>query len=348
MIGVLPHPTVPSAISRDWPLLEVHHLRTELRTEQGALTALNGVSFSLQRGRTLAIVGETGSGKSMTALSLLRLLPEPSHVVGGRMLLRSKKVGEVDLARLHPHADRLYRIRGGVISLIFQEPMSALSPVHTIGNQISETLRLHTPLTKKAAKSRAIEMLGKVGLADPALAYGQYPHQLSGGMRQRAVIAMALVCEPELVIADEPTTALDVTTQAQVLGLLKNLQQEMGCSVLLITHDMGVVAQMANEVAVMYYGRIVEQGDVRSVLRNPLHPYTRGLLQSLPSMNTGSRLFAIPGSAPSLLAPPPGCPFHPRCAYAQPGRCDGGAPPALREARAGQSAACVRLEEINP
>lgn len=348
MIGVSPLPIVPFPTASASALLEVEQLRTEISTERGLLTALKDVSFTLGRGKTLAIVGETGSGKSMTALALLRLLPQSSRIVGGRMLLRSKKVGSLDLAKLKDNAEVLYRIRGGVISLIFQEPLSSLSPVHTIGSQIAEMVRLHLGDTGAEAKIRSLEMLAKVGLPNPRRSYDHYPHQLSGGMRQRVVIAMALICGPELVIADEPTTALDVTTQAQVLGLLKSLQQEMGCSVLLITHDLGVVAQMADEVAVMYYGQIVEQGSVRSVLGNPLHPYTRGLLQSLPSMNTGQRLFTIPGSAPSLFAPPRGCAFHPRCAEAQAGRCDLGDAPVLRPFRGEQSAACVRLEEINP
>lgn len=348
MIGVSPLPTMPTPTASASALLEVQQLRAEISTEQGTLVAIKDVSFTVGRGKTLAIVGETGSGKSMTALALLRLLPQPSRIASGHILLRSKKVGDVDLAGLSERADVLYRIRGGVISLIFQEPLSALSPVHTIGSQIVEMVRLHTDASRAEAKVRSLEMLAKVGLPNPTRSFHQYPHQLSGGMRQRAVIAMALVCGPELVIADEPTTALDMTTQAQVLALLKSLQHEIGCSILLITHDMGVVAQMADEVAVMYYGHIVEQGTMRAVLTQPLHPYTRGLLQSLPAMNTGKRLFTIPGSAPSLLAAPSGCPFHPRCAYAQAGRCDVGSAPALRPFRNGQSAACVRLEEINP
>lgn len=348
MTGVSPLPTMPTPTAAASALLEVRQLRAEISTEQGRLVAIKDVSFTLGRGKTLAIVGETGSGKSMTALALLRLLPQPSRIAGGHILLHSTKVGDVDLAELSDRADVLYRIRGGVISLIFQEPLSALSPVHTIGSQIAEMVRLHTRVSRTEAKVRSLEMLGKVGLPNPARTFEQYPHQLSGGMRQRAVIAMALVCGPELVIADEPTTALDTTTQAQVLALLKSLQHEIGCSILLITHDMGVVAQMADDVAVMYYGHIVEQGTMRSVLTHPLHPYTRGLLQSLPAMNTGKRLFTIPGSAPSLLAAPSGCPFHPRCAYAQAGRCDVGDAPVLRPFRNGPSAACVRLEEINP
>jgi oligopeptide/dipeptide ABC transporter ATP-binding protein len=346
MIGVLPQPDTASVTPCDRPLLEIKKLRTEIRVDQGTLVALDDVSFSVSPGKTIAIVGETGSGKSMTVYSILRLLPEPGRIASGSIRLRSKKVGEVDVAALPDGHDLLYRIRGDVVGLIFQEPLSSLSPVHSIGDQISEVVRLHRGASRKEAKRRALEMLGRVGIPNPERTYAQYPHQLSGGMRQRAVIAMALICEPELVIADEPTTALDVTTQAQVLGLLKELQRELGCALILITHDMGVVAQMADEVAVMYYGRIVERGDVRNVLRRPLHPYAQGLLRSLPSMNSGERLFCIPGSAPSLLRQPAGCPFHLRCSFALAGTCDVGARPSYRELRSGHTVACHRADEF--
>lgn len=346
MIGLLPQPTAPAVSTSDWPLLEVDRLSTEICTERGVIPAVQDVSFSIRRGQTLALVGETGAGKSMAALSLLRLLPSPSRIAGGSLLLRSKKVGDVDLARLKPNADVLYRIRGGVVGFISQEPLSALSPVHTVGNQISEMLRIHVRASAAETKRRSLEMLAKVGFATPERAYGQYPHELSGGMRQRALIAMALICEPELVIADEPTTALDVTTQSQVLGLLKSLQHEIGCAVLLITHDMSVVARMADDVAVMYYGRVVEKGSAQRVLARPLHPYTRGLLQSLPAMNTGDRLYTIPGSAPSLFTRPSGCPFHPRCAHRRAGICDVGDSPSLREAPGGGQVACGCFEEL--
>lgn len=346
MTGVLPQPKQAIAAERSAPLLEVGNLCTEIRTPRGNLPALSGVSFSVARGQTLALVGETGSGKSMTALSLLGLLPPPVHVVGGSIRLRSEKVGELDVAKLNANAEVFYRIRGGVIGLVSQEPLSALSPVHTIGDQISEVVRLHQSVSRAEAKKRSIELLARVSLPRPDELYDRYPHQLSGGMRQRAVIAIALAGEPELVIADEPTTALDATTQAEVLGLLKRVQQESGCALLLITHDMGVVARMADEVAVMYYGRVVERGAARDVLNAPLHPYSRGLLRSLPAVDADGRFFAIPGAAPSLFDPPSGCAFHPRCAQARSGGCDRGAHPALREIKSRRYAACDRAEEL--
>ena len=232
--------------------------------------------------------------------------------------------------------------------MIFQEPMTALSPVHTVGDQIGEAILLHQNLTPEQARQRTIDMLRKVGVSAPERRIDQYPHELSGGMRQRVVIAMALVCNPELLIADEPTTALDVTIQAQILALIKSLQREIGCSVLLITHDLGVVAQTADEVAVMYLGKIVESGTVRQVLKAPRHPYTQGLLRSLPSLNSGRRLASVRGSVPSLDAVPRGCPFHPRCEYTVAGRCDQGQAPISETWGDGHRVACVRAGEIPP
>ena len=270
-------------------ILEVEDLRTHFITDDGVMPAVDGVSFNVGRGRTLALVGESGSGKSVTSHSILRLIQPPGKIVGGRILLRSARLGDIDLAQLNERSPMLYRVRGGLVSMIFQEPMTALSPVHTVGNQICEAILLHQPVKAAAAKALAIDMLDKVGIPDPAHRFQQYPHELSGGMRQRVVIAMALVCRPELLIADEPTTALDVTVQAQVLGLIRSLQREIGCSVLLITHDFGVVAQMADEVAVMNRGRLVEQGSVRAVLKNPQHAYTQALLNALPSRRATAR-----------------------------------------------------------
>jgi oligopeptide/dipeptide ABC transporter, ATP-binding protein, C-terminal domain len=330
-------------------VLEVRDLRTYFFTDEGrALPAVDGVTFSIPRGKTLALVGESGCGKSVTSASILRLIQSPGRIVDGRMILRSARGSSLDLAQLDDDDEQLYRVRGGLVSMIFQEPMTALSPVHTVGNQIIEAIRLHQPVDAVTARKTAIEMLRKVGIGNPEQRIDQYPHEMSGGMRQRVVIAMALVCRPELLIADEPTTALDVTIQAQILTLIKDLQQEIGCSVLLITHDLGVVAQSADEVAVMYLGRIVEHGPVAEVLRYPKHPYTRGLLRSLPSFNHGAgRLASIPGTVPSLNAIPPGCPFHPRCEFAQAGRCDVGEPPKTDEISAGHSVACVRAREID-
>ena len=243
----------------------------------------------------------------------------------------------------------MYKVSGGLVSMIFQEPMTALSPVHTIANQICEAILLHQDVSKAEAEAIAVEMLGKVGIPGPRERLHQYPFEMSGGMRQRVVIAMALACRPELLIADEPTTALDVTIQAQIMGLLKELQRDLGTSVLLITHDLGVVAQTADDVAVMYLGRIVEHSDVRTVLKRPSHPYTLALLQSLPSLHAQSeRLPSIEGSVPSLNELPPGCPFHPRCPYRQAGRCDVGAPPPIEELAEGHLVACVRVREIQP
>jgi peptide/nickel transport system ATP-binding protein len=265
------------------PLIEVEDLRTSFITSEGTVAAVDGVTFAIGRGRTLALVGESGSGKSVTAYSMLRLVQPPGKIIGGRILLRSARAGDIDIAQLDDRSNTLYQVRGGLISMIFQEPMTALSPVHSIGNQIAEAILLHQHTSKKEARLRTIEMLAKVGISQPAERFDQFPHEFSGGMRQRVVIAMALVCRPELLIADEPTTALDVTIQAQILGLIKSLQREIGCSVLLITHDFGVVAQVADDVAVMHHGRIVESGTVRAVLKQPQHAYTRALLDALPS-----------------------------------------------------------------
>jgi oligopeptide/dipeptide ABC transporter ATP-binding protein len=293
-------------------------------------------------------LGESGCGKSVTAYSVLRLIRKPGRVAGGKITFFPNTGEPIDITSLEENSPTLLQIRGGHISMIFQEPMSALSPVHTVGNQICEAILLHQDVTPAEARRRAIAMLTSVGIPGAARRIDQYPHELSGGMRQRVVIAMALVCNPEVLIADEPTTALDVTIQAQILKLIKDLQTERNTSVLFITHNLGVVAQVADEVAVMYLGRVVEKGPVRNVLRSPVHPYTVRLLKSIPRLDAkGSRLPAIQGSVPSLTAIPPGCPFHPRCEHAVAGRCDVGAPPALRGFTNGTAAACLRIEEIH-
>jgi peptide/nickel transport system ATP-binding protein len=271
-----PRPFPPS-------LLEVSNLRVSFFTADGVVGAVQGLSFSIQRGRTLALVGESGAGKSVTASSILRIVQPPGRIVGGRILLHSPRAGTIDIAQLDEKSGLLFKVRGGLVSMIFQEPMTALSPVHSVGSQVAEAILMHQDVSAAAARRLTLEMLAKVGIANAAERYDQYPHELSGGLRQRVIIAMALVCRPELLIADEPTTALDVTLQAQILGLIKKLQRELGCAVLLITHDFGVVAQMADDVAVMQQGRIVERGPVRDVLKNPQHAHTRALLDALPS-----------------------------------------------------------------
>jgi oligopeptide/dipeptide ABC transporter ATP-binding protein len=330
-------------------VLQLEDLKTYFYTEEGEIPAVDGVTVSLERGKVLALVGESGCGKSVTSYSILRLIRPPGKIVGGKIVFQPKEGPAVDIAALDETSDALYQVRGGHISMIFQEPMTALSPVHTINNQISEAILLHQDVTPKQARERAIEMLRKVGIPGAERRIDQYPHEMSGGMRQRVVIAMALVCNPEVLIADEPTTALDVTIQAQILKLIKDLVAERGTSVVFITHDLGVVAQIADDVAVMYLGRVVEKATVREVLKTPLHPYTMGLLKSLPSSGKlGQRLPAIRGSVPSLSNIPPGCPFHPRCPHAVRGRCDVGDRPALRTFTGGMQAACVRVEEIHP
>ena len=288
------------------PLLEVSHLTTVFDLPQGPAAAVDDVSFEVREGETLGLVGESGSGKSVTALSILRLVQPPGRITGGAVRLRDR-----DLLTLSEGEMRA--VRGADISLIFQEPMTALNPVFTIGDQIAETLTVHGRATRRQARDRAVALLEAVRMPDAAARARDYPHQLSGGMRQRALIATALACRPALVIADEPTTALDVTIQAQILDLLRTMRSDFNLSLLLITHDLGVVAETADRVAVMYAGRIVEHGPVREIFHNPQHPYTRGLLGSMPAPGRGRRLRAIDGAVPVLGAFPPGCAFHPRC-----------------------------------
>ena len=290
-------------------LIEVRNLHTSFFTPDGEVKAVDGVSLEIAEGKTLGLVGESGCGKSVTALSVMRLVPSPpGKVVGGEILYRGR-----DLLKLDGEAMR--KIRGNEISMIFQEPMTSLNPVFTIGNQIGEAIRLHQGLGRKETREKTIEMLRLVKIADPEQRIDDYPHQLSGGMRQRVMIAMALSCNPSLLIADEPTTALDVTIQAQILELMKELQQKLGMSLLLITHDLGVVAEQADEVAIMYAGKVVERAKAKEIFDRPLHPYTVGLLNSLPGAGNHKkkRLDAIPGMVPSPLELPGGCRFRDRC-----------------------------------
>ncbi len=329
-------------------VLTVEDLKTYFSTEEGQIRAVDGVSFSLEKGRTLAIVGESGCGKSVTAFSVMRLIQPPGRIAGGTIRLYEEGRPPLSILELKEGSRDLNRLRGGTVSMIFQDALAALSPVHTIGNQLVEALCTHHDLSPKDAEKRALEMLEKVGLSQPGVRFNQYPHELSGGMRQRVMIAIALITEPRIVIADEPTTALDVTIQLQILDLIKKLQHDQGCAVLLITHDLGVVAHSADEVAVMYLGKVVERGDVRTLLKRPRHPYTMGLLESLPSRASGKvRLPSIKGSVPALTEIPPGCPFHPRCPHAEPGICDDNAAPPLVSVTPGHDAACVRLEQIH-
>jgi oligopeptide/dipeptide ABC transporter ATP-binding protein len=296
-----------SAAERE-ALVDIRDLCTYFHSDDGVAKAVDGVSYAIPAGRTLGLVGESGCGKSVTALSILRLIPSPpGRIERGRILFEGR-----DLLKLSEAAMR--RIRGNDISMIFQEPMTSLNPVFTCGNQITEVLRLHQGLGKREALERAIEMLAKVGIPSPEQRVHEYPHQLSGGQKQRVMIAMALACNPKLLIADEPTTALDVTIQAQILDLLRALQAEFHMAILLITHDLGVIAEMAERVAVMYAGKIAELADAGELFGNPKHPYTVGLFGSLPRLGThGERLNVIPGVVPNPIDFPPGCKFHPRC-----------------------------------
>jgi peptide/nickel transport system ATP-binding protein len=304
-------------------LLEVKNLYTHFFTDEGLVRAVNGVDFRIERGKTHCLVGESGCGKSVTAFSILQLVQSPGRIVKGEILLH-RNAETIDLAKLNPKGREIRSIRGKEISMIFQEPMSSLSPVHTIGDQIIEAIRLHLQLTETEAKDRTVELLRRVGIPKAEDRLDTYPFQLSGGMRQRATIAMMLSCNPSLLIADEPTTALDVTTQANILDLIKDLQNEHGMSVLFITHDLGVVAEVADEVVVMYLGQVAERGDVDSIFHDPKHPYTQALLQSIPHLSAepARRLASIRGMVPHPFRRPGGCPFHPRCDSFMPGVCD--------------------------
>ena len=324
------------------PILSIEGLKTWFTVEGGTAKSVDGVSLTLHRGETLAVVGESGSGKSVTSLSIMRLIPEPpGRIVEGTIKLTGRDGVTRDLAQLDEPAMRA--IRGNEIGMIFQEPMTSLNPVYTVGDQIGEALRRHQGLGKRAAYERAIEMLTKVGIPDPARRAAEYPHRLSGGMRQRVMIAMALACGPAVLIADEPTTALDVTIQAQILDLMRRLQAELGMSILFITHNLGVVAEIADRVAVMYAGRVVEEGDVHDVFAAPRHPYTRALLASMPVLGSRERLAAIPGQVPSAANLPDGCAFAPRCPLAA-DACRA-APPPLEDTGDGHRVRCIRWRD---
>jgi len=332
-------------VNDDSLLLEVKDLRTYFPLREGVIRAVDGMDFEIYRGRTLGFVGESGCGKSVTAQSILRIVPQPGRIVSGQILLHrpTSENGRrvIDLAALNPKGSQIRNIRGGDIAMIFQEPVSSLSPIHSIGSQIMEAIRLHQEVTTDEARGMAIEMLDKVGMPKPAQVVDRYPHQLSGGMCQRAMIAIALSCRPSLLIADEPTTSLDVTTEAQILDLMRDLQRDLDMSILYITHNLGVIAEMAEDVAVVYLGKVVERADVDTLFYNPQHPYTCALLRSIPRVGRKSRrrLESIKGVVPDPYSVPAGCSFHPRCSRFMSGLCDQEEPP-LTQVKPGHWVRC--------
>lgn len=328
------------------PVLRVRHLETQFLQDEGIVRAVDGASFDLMPGKTLGIVGESGCGKSVMARSILQILERPGRIVSGEIWLDRPGAQAVDLARLDPKGADIRAIRGKEIALIFQEPMTSLSAHYTVGNQIGEAIMAHTDADKAAVRARTLELLRLVGIPQGERRIGEYPFQLSGGLRQRVMIAMALAADPRILIADEPTTALDVTTQAQVLDLLRTLQRDRGLSLILITHDMGVIAEMADDVAVMYLGRIVERGPVDQIFHRPRHPYTRALLRSIPSIlaRPHSKLETIEGSIPHPYNRPGGCAFHPRCGEHIAGRCEVEVPRTI-QVTATSAVSCVLYDE---
>ena len=319
-------------------LLDVRDLSVVFDTDDGVLTAVDGVSFGIRPGEVVGLVGESGCGKSVTSMCIPRLIPSPpGRIAGGEIHFQGHNLLDLPIAEMR-------RLRGTEIGVVFQEPMTALSPLHRVGRQLVEAIQLHEAVPRREAWERSMEWLGKVGIPDPAQRMMDYPFELSGGMRQRVMIAMALILNPKLVIADEPTTALDVTIQAQILALMRQLQTEFDMAILLITHDLGVVAQMADDVAVMYMGRIVEFGTVKKIFADPQHPYTIALMRSLPGLGVErkSRLQVIEGSVPDPFQRLEGCPFHPRCTEAEAGRCDRGGRPPLIEIEEGHHSACLK------
>jgi peptide/nickel transport system ATP-binding protein len=315
----------PEAPAGSDSLLRIENLRTHFATHDGVVKAVDGVTLEIRPGETLGLVGESGSGKSVTAHSILRLLPGTARIETGSIRFRRRSGDTVDLATVDARGPLIRSIRGNEIAMIFQEPMTSLSPVHTVGSQIAEAVQLHQNVDQRQARQRAIEMLSKVGIGNPKQRFDEYPHQFSGGMRQRAMIAMALSCNPSLLIADEPTTALDVTIQAQILELMQSLQEQFHMAILMITHNLGVIAEMADRVAVMYTGKVVELADSNSIFDQPLHPYTVGLLRSIPRLggDVKRRLATIPGSVPDPFALPLGCTFFPRCPAPKKPTCQG-------------------------
>ncbi|RMF00894.1 MAG: ABC transporter ATP-binding protein [Chloroflexi bacterium] len=323
------------------PLLSVRNLKTYFSLDEGQVKAVDGVSFDVNPGQVVGIVGESGCGKSVTIKSILRIIQKPGKIVDGQILFRHNGDSMLDLTQLNAQSEQMRQIRGAEIALIPQEPMAAFSPVHTIGNQIEEAILLHQPVSKQQARKIAIERLREVGVPSPERRIDSYSWELSGGLRQRAMIAMALSCNPKLLIADEPTTAIDVTTQAQVLNLLRDLQAQHDAAIIFITHDLGVIAQIADFVVVMYLGRVMETGPVDDIFHNPQHPYTKALLKSIPTVTSesGSRLPTIEGAIPHPFNRPAGCPFYPRCIEMMPGTCNTSTP-SLQPVTDTQSASC--------
>jgi len=326
------------------PILEVRDLKTHFRSENGPIKAVDGVSFSVRKGETLAVVGESGSGKSVTSLSIMRLIPpRAGGIVGGQIIFEGRDIAAIPEREMRS-------IRGNEVSMVFQEPMTSLTPVHSVGNQIAEAIRVHEKVSSGASRERAVEMLELVGIPEPRRRARAYPHQLSGGMRQRVMIAIALACRPKLLIADEPTTGLDVTVQAQILDLMRGLQKELGMAILFITHDLGVVAEMADRVVVMYAGRAVEEAAVRDIFRRPKMPYTQGLMNSIPrvdrSLDHQLNLVPIPGNVPGPFAMPIGCAFAPRCAFVRTPGCTESIPP-LSDSGSGHMVRCARWRELD-
>ncbi|MFT7245990.1 MAG: peptide/nickel transport system ATP-binding protein [Candidatus Azotimanducaceae bacterium] len=322
------------------PLLSIRHLVTEFDTDEGRVRAVDDLSFDVKPGETIGIVGESGCGKSVTALSIMRLLPQPmGQIASGEVIFQGQDLTQLTLPEME-------KIRGARIGMVFQEPMTALNPVHTIGRQITEVLLLHEDISKERAIKAGVEILDKVGIPSPDVRMTEYPHQLSGGMRQRVVIAIALACKPALLIADEPTTALDVTIQAQILQLIRELQSDMGMAVIMITHDLGVIAETCEDVVVMYAGKMAEKGSVYDIFDRPKHPYTKGLLASIPTLDTPpkSKLSVIDGMVPGLLDLPAGCRFENRCPYRQDGCLS--APPPIETVNEAHQVSCYRWQDL--